>query len=571
MTTLTLGKHIRSRENFRLPLAAVTSTIAILARKGRGKSYAAAVLAEELLDAGQVPVIIDITSAHWGLKSSADGKSAGYPVVIFGGEHADLPLEEGAGEIVARSIVEQRFPAIIDLSEFRKAPTYRFLASFFETLYRLNREPIHIIADEADYYAPQHPMGEQARVLGAIEDVVRRGRIKGIGITLVTQRSAAINKGVLTQADMLVAMGMNHPRDIGAIKEWVDVHGDEKKADMMIATLPALEIGTAWFWAPALDDTFCCVNIRERRTFDSGATPKAGEKVAAPKELAKIDVEKLGAQIKATVERAKENDPAELKRRIGDLQRELARKPAAAKPDVREVPVFSDADRKMLEHASADLKHLAGLLTTVKTIGESISPRLDRLIATAAAKPAPVLPRQSIVSPRLHEVARESRKGLERQMTNGTLGKCEMAILRVLANHQDGCDIDKIALLSGYRVSGGFRNSLSTLRKGGAIDGENTGTMRITDNGLKTYGPFEELPRGEALRGYWLTHPTFGACEKKALLGLLELGKATIDDLAQYTNYEVSGGFRNALSNLRTAGVIVGKNTGEMRPHPDLL
>ena len=50
-----------------------------------------------------------------------------------------------------------------------------------------------------------------------------------------------------------------------------------------------------------------------------------------------------------------------------------------------------------------------------------------------------------------------------------TLGKCERAILQVLHNFPDGCEIGKIALLSNYRVSGGFRNSLSALRTiGGA-------------------------------------------------------------------------------------------------------
>jgi DNA helicase HerA-like ATPase len=71
MTTLNLGTVQRSTRAFRLPLDVVTSTIAILARKGRGKTYTAAVLCEEFLDAGQIPVIIDPLGVWWGLKSSA--------------------------------------------------------------------------------------------------------------------------------------------------------------------------------------------------------------------------------------------------------------------------------------------------------------------------------------------------------------------------------------------------------------------------------------------------------------------------------------------------------------------
>lgn len=103
-----------------LPLEFVTSTQAILAKKRVGKSYTASVQAEELLKLGQQICAIDPTGAWSGLKSSADGKHPGFPIVVFGGERGDVPLEETAGEIIATSLVEQRFSAILDVSLFRK-------------------------------------------------------------------------------------------------------------------------------------------------------------------------------------------------------------------------------------------------------------------------------------------------------------------------------------------------------------------------------------------------------------------------------------------------------------------
>jgi DNA helicase HerA-like ATPase len=84
-------------DNLQLPLDFVTQTQAILAKRGVGKSYTASVEAEEMLKAGQQVVVIDPTGAWWGLKSSADGKHPGFSIVVFGGEHADVPLEETAG------------------------------------------------------------------------------------------------------------------------------------------------------------------------------------------------------------------------------------------------------------------------------------------------------------------------------------------------------------------------------------------------------------------------------------------------------------------------------------------
>jgi hypothetical protein len=111
--------------SFKLPLEVVTLATAILGQRGSGKSHTAACFAEEMAEAGQQAVAIDPTGAWYGLKSSADGNKPGYPFVVFGGDHADVPLEEHAGEIIARALVERGFSAIIDLSHFRKGQLRR--------------------------------------------------------------------------------------------------------------------------------------------------------------------------------------------------------------------------------------------------------------------------------------------------------------------------------------------------------------------------------------------------------------------------------------------------------------
>lgn len=78
--------------DFTMPEDSVTSTIAILGKKGRGKTHTASVLAEELMDAGCLICVIDPTGVWHGLRSSADGREPGFPVVILGGDHADVAL-----------------------------------------------------------------------------------------------------------------------------------------------------------------------------------------------------------------------------------------------------------------------------------------------------------------------------------------------------------------------------------------------------------------------------------------------------------------------------------------------
>src|SRR5207249_14873 len=84
-------------------------------------------------------------------------------------------------------------------------------------------------------------------------------------------------------------------------------------------------------WAPGWNDLFQKVEIRERTTFNSSATPKPGEARKNPKVVAEVDLKVLGQQIQATIQKQKENNPAELKKKIAELEK----KQAAVVPDER--------------------------------------------------------------------------------------------------------------------------------------------------------------------------------------------------------------------------------------------
>ena len=172
-----------------LPEDLVTETVAILGKRGSGKTTTARVLAEGLLEVDLPVVIFDPTGVWWGLRTSADGTSDGYPVVIFGGDHGDVPLEETAGAVIANVIVTHRLSAVLDLSRLSKTASRRFVTDCLETLYeRSDNPPRHVLIDEADLFAPKFPTRDTARVVGAMQDLFRRGRVKGLGATAISQR-----------------------------------------------------------------------------------------------------------------------------------------------------------------------------------------------------------------------------------------------------------------------------------------------------------------------------------------------------------------------------------------------
>src|SRR3981189_2876526 len=90
-----------------LPADALDDRIAIVGTAGSGKTYAAKGFVERLLDSGARVAIIDPLGVWWGLRASADGTAAGYPVVVFGGRHADVPITAEKGSTLGRMIARE--------------------------------------------------------------------------------------------------------------------------------------------------------------------------------------------------------------------------------------------------------------------------------------------------------------------------------------------------------------------------------------------------------------------------------------------------------------------------------
>lgn len=160
-----VADHIDLAPGLRLPLDIVTATVAVLANRGGGKSAVTHRLVELMYAAGLPVVVVDIKGDWWGIRSSADGSGAGLPFYIFGGDHGDLPLEPTAGELLADLIVDDRIPAVLDLSHMSKTQARTFATTFAERLYRRNRDPLHVVIEEADVLVPQRASAATARLL----------------------------------------------------------------------------------------------------------------------------------------------------------------------------------------------------------------------------------------------------------------------------------------------------------------------------------------------------------------------------------------------------------------------
>lgn len=549
-----------------LPLEAVTETFAILAKRGSGKTYTAKVLVEEMLGAGLPVVVADPVGVWWGLRSSADGEGPGLPVVIFGGDHADVPLEASAGELLADLVVDERVPAVLDLSGLSKSAARRFMTDFAERLYHRNRDPLHVVLDEADAFAPQRTSADGARLLGAIEDLVRRGRARGIGVTLITQRPAVLNKDVLTQAEVLVALRMTGVRDVAAIDEWVRLHADEDQAAEVKASLPSLPVGTAWVWSPGWLGLLQRVAVRTARTFDSSATPKPGQRQLVPKRMADVDLAALGERIAATVERAKADDPQRLRAQVAELERlllvERDRPPTVERV---EVPVLAEDLVVRLEGVLGDLrKHGQQAVDVAQDMLDQLH-RFTEAPAQAATDFKPMSERAAAAVLDMREAGRPlpDERAPASSAPTGSLPRAQAALLAVLAQARRPLTAQQVSLLSGYSAkSSSFANAIGALRTAGLITGGRD-ALQCTVAGGRAAGDVPPMPTGRALVDHWTAR--LGKAERALLGVLLTMWPAQISarELSQRSGYSAtSSSFANAIGRLRTLGLATGGRSG---------
>ena len=546
--------ELRIARSLAFPEEAVTQTFGILAVRGAGKTNTAAVLAEEMHRVHLPFVVVDPVGSWWGLRSSFDGKGPGLQVPIFGGLHGDVPLERTAGELLADLVVEDRLSCVLDVSEFSEGDKVRFLIDFAERLYRRSGQepsPLHLFLEEADDYAPQRPQRDQARLLGAWQRVVRRGRARGLGITMITQRSAALNKDVLTQIETLIAMRTTSPQDRKAIQGWVEYHGQSRE---LLASLPELESGEAWVWSPHWLGLLKRVRVRRRSTFDSAATPTMARGKRPLATLADVDLAKLQKRMAATIEKAKAEDPKELRRQIAALQKEL--RSGKTKPETVEVvkqvevPVFRNGEVKRLEGV---VNKLADVGEQLQVVAQEIGGRLgaaSRPVPKPQARPAPRPVQRQVREPRRTPLPSEgdvNLRGGERRMLAALGRHHPMRVTRA-----------QFGTLSGFAPRGGtFGTYLGVLKRHGFIQ-EDRGEVSITEAGLAYLGAdVPETPTTtEEMLAIWRGALRRGEREMLDELVRMYPESLTREELGDRTGYTASGGtFGTYLGVLRRNGL----------------
>lgn len=539
-----------------IPAKALEQHIAILGKTGSGKTYAAKGVVERILSEGGRVCIIDPTGAWHGLRSSATGKSAGFPVVIFGGSHADLPLGGAHGEAIAEIIGTASTPAIIDTSLMRVGERTRFFADFADALVRKNKGPLHLVIDEAHLFAPQGKVNDpqSGAMLHAANNLVSLGRSRGLRIILITQRPAKLHKDSLTQVETLVALRLIAPQDRKAVEEWIKDNADEAKGREIISSLATLKTGHGWVWAPELG-VLEKVAFPKIKTFDSSSAPQEDDGRDGPV-LAPIDKDAIAQRLETVAKDALANDPARLKKEIADLKRQIGAKPAAVQSDPTAV---ADAyERGLAEGLNrGENRAKAALAAAESRIKDALAVTAASIEALDSPAPTPP-PRRQVVAP---PPVRRAPASNGHAVPTGEFNAPQRRVLASLAfwltvGHATPSR-EQVAAVAGYSPgSGNFNNILGGLKGAEAIDYPSPGLVSLAIN----YQSDMDADDARRMLNQVLTSP-----QQKILEALRGLGgHASREQIAESSDYSAgSGNFNNLLGGLRTLCIIDYPRTGE--------
>ena len=518
------------------------SRLLVQANSGGGKSWALRRLLEQTADKVQ-QLVIDPEGEFATLRERFD-------YVIAAPHDGDAVATPKTAALLARRLLEAGVSAILNIYDLKAHERQSFVRLFLEALTNAPRalwHPVLIVLDEAHTFAPQVGSAEAS---SAVIDVATRGRKRGQGLVLATQRLSKLHKDAA--AEMLNKLIGRTGLDVD-VKRAADELGLTARDAM--DQLRALEPGEFFAFGPALSPT-----VRRTRIGPIVTThPKPGQRLmqappAASKallgQLAKLaDLQREAEQEARTVEELRAEN-AKLKREVtiatkrateaGVPEAEVERRIRAA---LAAVPKYAPMTIVSDDAAQKALRKIAELAAGAISGEPQRAPRSPLRATTAAggtALPAP--PREGV----------------------GALRKGAVRILQELAARSPaGYSRAQVGALTGFTPSGGtFQTYIGDLKRSGAIE-ERDGLVYATESGCSSLG--SSIPKAptthEEAMALWRRALRAGAF--RMLEAVVDAGPAGIsrDAIADAVGMTSSGGtFQTYLGDLRRNGLVLERN-----------
>lgn len=551
------------------PAGILSQNVIAIGKPGSGKSSKLRVLVEHLLSHNHPTTILDPKGDWWGLKLAIDGKTIAFPVVIFGGDHADIPLSETDGALLAEIVAAGNRSCIIDLGGWMPSARSKFFVDFASALFRTPHAPMHLVVDECHNFAPQGKVLDPlaGKSLHWANRLASEGRSRGITILAATQRPQKVHKDFLTTCETLIGCRVIHKLDRDAVKDWIDGCADPALGKQVMNDLAGMPRNEAWVWSPEIGYGPVRLAFPFFTSFDS-FSPLATFLGPLPPALGLDEIRK---KLVASVKSAEDNDPKKLRATIAELQKQLrTQKPAAPIEGMFTQSQVSaqvnDAIREyqaVLASAQASLSNMRSTLAEIQKMAARFGP--DTVAGNASEIKTPELkrtiqapaPRNSSIQPAVIRTATPSGKP-EKRVLNALAWWAASGIGGPFTKTQ-------VAAVAGYSpTSGNFANILSKLKASGLVDYPSPGYVLLSSDGEREADPVDAPTTAEELQ-----RVVFGILkvpQQRVMGAILKVREASKEEIAVATEYSASSGnFANLLSSLRSLDFIDYPRPGMVR------
>jgi DNA helicase HerA-like ATPase len=174
-------------------------------------------------------------------------------------------------------------------AEIQSIIVFKLTKDLFELRKRGELPPFFLVIEEAHNFCPERSFGETT-ASKTIRTIASEGRKFGLGLCVISQRPARLDKSVVSQCTTQIILKVTNPNDLKAIG--ASVEGLTAESEREIANLP---VGTAL--VTGIVEVPLVVNVRPRRTLHGGRSvdildeiakgpkrraPRASPKPAAP-------------------------------------------------------------------------------------------------------------------------------------------------------------------------------------------------------------------------------------------------------------------------------------------------
>jgi uncharacterized protein len=522
----------------------VKTRMLIQGSSGGGKSWCLRYILENSF--GTVPhFILDVEGEFASLRER-------FPYLLIGAD-GDLPLTLTTAARLAPRLMAARASAILNLSDLDKTARRLIVAGFVGALLDAplaDRHPYLVVIDEAHEFAPERGSAES---LPAIAALTSKGRKRGLGAILATQRISKLHKDAAADLHN-VLIGLTS-LDVDSARAG-DTLGFDKAAR---AQLRSLEHGQFYAYGPAISRSVVLVRTGPVQTSHDQEQPI---QPAAPVELHAL-IRVLAAEMPAAP--GQDTDPvppapAARQRtadgvvyRQADLDAAVQRTRAACHADLVAWQVYAAVLRQQLDDLHLALQPLGSLLTTAlpfppAPVGATDSPGTGDL----SAPPDPRVGRRPARRPAAPPADQDAARLTAPQQ------RIVDALLRLEQAGNPQPQRNNVAVFADQSPrSSGFTNNLSRLRSLGLIDYPTAGTLGLTDRGRAAAAGATTPMTVEHIHQAWMQYLPKPQARIVAVLIRVypqALDRGHVADQAQQS--PTSSGFTNNLSALRSLGLL---------------